>query len=296
MIALLILSISKLSQLYKIDLSDDNFILQYCGKELMGLIRLTCDSEYDHPRFHKRYLEGIDVQRSINQWNEDSEQLQEFRNRIYDPEFPIKDIDRRQLSKDCCDKPCTVDNKFYQQEFGMAMGSPPSLVLSNIYIEEFERRVMDSYELKSKMWLRYVDDTFVIWPHGEEKINGFLQHLEEESINFTMELEVDNRIPFLDVLVHKQCDGTLRTTVYKKPMHTGQYLHFESKHPHNVKLGVAECLYNRAREKNTASKRFAHIAPILVYNTIVLREGLLLPAISDSRVRVIKNMVAAKRA
>ncbi|GJQ78407.1 hypothetical protein Trydic_g22231 [Trypoxylus dichotomus] len=143
-----------------------------------------------------------------------------------------------------------MDNKFYQQEFGMTIGSLLSPVLSNIYMEEFERRAMDSYELQPKMWLSYVDDTFVIWPHGEEEINGFLQHLNglEESIKFTMELEVDNKIPFLDISVHKQSDGTLRTTVYKKPIHTGQYLDFEFNHPHNVKLGVAQCLYNRARE------------------------------------------------
>ncbi|GJQ72706.1 hypothetical protein Trydic_g1363 [Trypoxylus dichotomus] len=123
-----------------------------------------------------------------------------------------------------------VDNKFYQQGFGMAVGSPLSPALSNIYMEEFERRAMESYELKPKMWLRYGDDTFVIWPRGEEEINGYLQHLNdsEESIKFTMELEVDNRISFLDVLVYKQSGGTLRTTVYKKPTHTGQYLHFES--------------------------------------------------------------------
>ncbi|GJQ69265.1 hypothetical protein Trydic_g6405 [Trypoxylus dichotomus] len=63
-----------------------------------------------------------------------------------------------------------------------------------------------------------------------------------------MELEVDNRIPFLDVLVHKQSDGALQTTIYKKPTHTGQYLHFESNHPQNVKLDVTESLYNRPQE------------------------------------------------
>ncbi|GJQ83867.1 hypothetical protein Trydic_g6745 [Trypoxylus dichotomus] len=118
----------------------------------------------------------------------------------------------------------------------MAMGSPLSPVLSNIYMEE--------------LYIRYVHDTFITLPHGEEQINGFLQHLNglEESIKFTMEFEVDNRIPFLDVLVHKQSDGTLWTTVYKKPTHTGQYLYFESNLPHNVKLRAAECLYNRTRE------------------------------------------------
>ncbi|GJQ73856.1 hypothetical protein Trydic_g18793 [Trypoxylus dichotomus] len=72
---------------------------------------------------------------------------------------------------------------------------------------------MDLYELKLRMWLRYIGDAFVIWPHGEEEINGFLQHLNglQES-KFAMELDIDNRIPFLDVLVHKQSDDTLRTT------------------------------------------------------------------------------------
>ncbi|GJQ73523.1 hypothetical protein Trydic_g13875 [Trypoxylus dichotomus] len=68
----------------------------------------------------------------------------------------------------------------------------------------------------------------------------------QESIKFTIELEVDDKIPFLDVLIHKQSNGTLRMTVYKKP--TGQYLHFDSNHPHNVKMGVTECLYNRTRD------------------------------------------------
>lgn len=124
-----------------------------------------------------------------------------------------------------------------------------SPILSNIYMEEFEMRAMNTYNLKPKMWLRYVDDTFVIWPHGENTLEGFLQHLNsiEESIKFTMELEAGNKIPFLDVLVHKNEDGTLKTKVYRKPTHTGQYLHFDSNHPHNVKVGVARSLYDRAR-------------------------------------------------
>ncbi|GJQ70232.1 hypothetical protein Trydic_g22684 [Trypoxylus dichotomus] len=77
---------------------------------------------------------------------------------------------------------------------------------------------MDAYELKPKMWFRYVDDTFVIRLHGKEGINGFLQHLDglRDSIKFTMGLAVDGKIAFLDVLIHEQPNVTLRTMVYKK--------------------------------------------------------------------------------
>lgn len=73
-------------------------------------------------------------------------------------------------------------------------------------MEDLERRATDTYDLKPEIWLRYVDDTFVVWPHGEESLNGFLRHLNniEESIKFTREIESENNVPFLDVLVHKR--------------------------------------------------------------------------------------------
>ncbi|GJQ75031.1 hypothetical protein Trydic_g9651 [Trypoxylus dichotomus] len=88
-------------------------------------------------------------------------------------------------------------------------------------MEEFEQGAVDSYELKPKTWLRYVDGTFMIWSRGEEEINGFLQYLNrlQESIKFTVGLEVDNRIPLLDVLVHKQSDSILRSP-YVRSQHT----------------------------------------------------------------------------
>ena len=44
-----------------------------------------------------------------------------------------------------------------------------------------------------KLWVRYVDDMFVIWPHGTDRLHSFHQHLNQQhpKIQFTVEEEKD---------------------------------------------------------------------------------------------------------
>jgi hypothetical protein len=114
------------------------------------------------------------------------------------------------------------------------------------YIWNTEKLALDTTEYKPAKWLRYVDDTFIVWPHGPDKLQVFYYHINNlrPSIQFTMERESNNHLPFLDVLVTKN-GSTLSTNVYRKPTHTGRYLHFDSNHPHHVKRGVVHSLIHR---------------------------------------------------
>ena len=49
-----------------------------------------------------------------------------------------------------------MGSDIYRQEEGLAMGSPLSPVLANIYIEYFKEIALGSTPLKPSMWLRYV--------------------------------------------------------------------------------------------------------------------------------------------
>jgi hypothetical protein len=128
------------------------------------------------------------------------------------------------------------EDKFYQQNDGMAMGSSLSPVVSNIFMEHFEKLAIDTTDLRPAVWLRYVEDTFVVWPHGSTRLQEFLHHLNSlrPTIQFTMEVKTNNTLPFLDVLVTKR-GLNLSTKVYRKPTHTGRYLNFKSDHLQHVK-------------------------------------------------------------
>ena len=140
-----------------------------------------------------------------------------------------------------------MGSDIYRQEVELAMSLPLSPVLANIFMEYFEEMALESISLKSSMWLRYVDDTFILWPHQKE-VQILLDHVNSiwSSIQFIMEKGQGSKLSFLVVLVTRTEQG-FRPSVYHKPTFTGQYLNFNSHHPYTVKKGIVRCLQHRAK-------------------------------------------------
>ena len=61
---------------------------------------------------------------------------------------------------------------------------------------------MESTQHQLSPWVRYVDDMFVIRSHGQDGVDEFFNSLMV-TIQFTMELEEDGKLPFFDVIVRK---------------------------------------------------------------------------------------------
>jgi hypothetical protein len=78
----------------------------------------------------------------------------------------------------------------YEQICGVSMGSPLSPIITNLFMDYLERKSLISSPFQPKYWNRFVYDTFVIWPHGCDKLNEFVNHLNKQSshIKFTMEI------------------------------------------------------------------------------------------------------------
>jgi hypothetical protein len=140
------------------------------------------------------------------------------------------------------------DGQYYEQTDGVAMGSPLSPVIANFFMEDFEKKAVEQSTHKPTCWYRYVDDIFVIWPHGHDKLTEFLNHLNglHKKIHFTMETEKDGHLPFLDIDIYRKTDGSLGHNVYRKPTHTNLYLQQNSHHHLANKQSFLTSLVHRA--------------------------------------------------
>ncbi|XP_072014846.1 uncharacterized protein [Amphiura filiformis] len=140
--------------------------------------------------------------------------------------------------------------QIFRQCFGMAMGSPLSPIGCNIFMEWLEEKAISTAPItcRPRMWKRYVDDVLEIIRKGE--VDNLTDHLNKtdpsSSIKFTYEQENEGKIPFLDTLIIRKPDGSVKLCIYRKSTHTDQYLQFTSYHPLHQKLGVIRTLLDRS--------------------------------------------------
>ena len=145
----------------------------------------------------------------------------------------------------------TLDGKIYFQRDGLPIGKSISKPLAGIYMHWFEKTYVFGEDSKFKenivFWKRQMDDIFFIWKGTKEDLELFVWQLNgvEYRVQFTLEVEREGFLPFLDVGI-TSVDGRLKTKVYRKPTHTQQYINWNSNHPKNMLLGVLKGLIHRA--------------------------------------------------
>ena len=83
-------------------------------------------------------------------------------------------------------------------------------------------------------------------------------------------VECKGRIPFLDVLISQEQDGSISMSVYRKATHTDKYLDFDLHHPLSHKRSVANTLQSRAKSHcssdATKTSELKHISRSLQLN------------------------------
>ena len=104
-----------------------------------------------------------------------------------------------------------------------------------MFMEDLETRAISSAqpEFKPSIWKRYVDD--ILEKVDKDHVVQLTEHLNTMdttgNIKFTYETESEGQMPFLDLLIVRNADGTVKTRVYRKKTHKDQYLNLNSHHP-----------------------------------------------------------------
>ena len=137
----------------------------------------------------------------------------------------------------------------YQQLDGVAMGSPLSPVVADIFMVDLEEKAIAGAgeDIAPSVWKRYVNDVLSVVKRDKGQL--LLDHLnkQHEKIRFTMEEERDGSLPFTDISFSRDEYGQVMREVYRKPTHTNRYVQrFTSHHPESAKSGVIDCLIKRA--------------------------------------------------
>ena len=119
------------------------------------------------------------------------------------------------------------------------------------------------------IYARYVDDIFVEIKDLEQLV-GLKKDFENISVlSFTYELNVNNRLPFLDVLVDTNGEN-FNTKVYHKPTSHGKCLNADSECIDRYKNSVVVSYLNRAykvtQNWNDFHLELKHMKQILVNN------------------------------
>ena len=112
--------------------------------------------------------------------------------------------------------------------------------LANIFMSHFEDKALNKYDGNLPLFYkRYVDDTFVVF-NDREDCELFFEYFntQHKNIKFTLEHEQSDCISFLDVLVSRNEEGTIETSLYRKKTFSGLYMKFDSFVPQHFKKNL----------------------------------------------------------
>jgi hypothetical protein len=139
----------------------------------------------------------------------------------------------------------SYNGQYYHQIRGGAMGSPLTMTIANCYMFFFERNIQKQINNSGGLYLRYIDDLFIIinWP--ERHLRKQVEKWDQIDENIKLKAHIGSSTNFLDLSMDNQ-EGQLVTKVYHKPSYEPYYLPFNSIHPLHMKKNIPFAMLLRA--------------------------------------------------
>ena len=166
---------------------------------------------------HIPHGEGLDSMKEI---------LNEFKGKVNYGEWYVDGVDLVEMATIILENNYfEFDGQIYWQKQGTAIGTKFAPAYANIFMYVLETRMLGICEFRPWIWWRFLDDVFLIWLHGEDRLKEFLEFINSfhKTIKYTWDYST-SKASYLDVSIYKERGSDICTDVYSKPTDTHQYL------------------------------------------------------------------------
>jgi len=133
------------------------------------------------------------------------------------------------------------NGRFLQLDKGIAMGSPISSTMAEVYLQFIEETYVKQW-LESKeivYYKRYVDDILIIYNQNKTNEQTILEEINkiDQNLQFKMSTEENNIINYLDITIHRN-NNNIDISIYRKPTGTNTTIQFSLNHPYKHKIAA----------------------------------------------------------
>jgi len=96
----------------------------------------------------------------------------------------------------------TFNNTIYKQTFGTSMGSPLSLIIADVVMQDLEMHCVNKINYQLTFYFRYVDDIVMAAPCDKIDLIHNTFNGNHKRLKFTIGYEKDRSLGFLDLCLN----------------------------------------------------------------------------------------------
>lgn len=141
----------------------------------------------------------------------------------------------------------TYQDKTYRQIAGLAMGLSLACTIADLYLTEMFDKSIPKLSFKPEFVKKFIDDIISTAPENKiiETRDIFNAFDPRGRLEFTYEMEENNKINFLDMTLIHMIDHKVKTNWFCKETSSNRIINFLSTHPPKMKLNIAIEFTNR---------------------------------------------------
>ncbi|CAF1320682.1 unnamed protein product [Rotaria sp. Silwood1] len=117
------------------------------------------------------------------------------------------------------------------------MGSPFTMVLANIYMLEWEQKLIQHQNRHHEIYGRYIDDVFMTTNLSKENILKELDETINTDSNVKITTTISQSLEYLDVTVENN-NGYLKISIYHKSASEPHILPYESDRARHIHANI----------------------------------------------------------